>query len=563
MNLSDWNIQENAQFDDPNVTCLERDGPSRWEERSGGLGIYIDQSLPCQTVITPADKKYFGLRRFSLSFAMKIDDAGHDHNILILWKDRNNFSDFHLFGQNIEYEKIVNGKPVYSVSARLTLGPGSLHTYKVEHDESTGVTRLWRDQKAIFTVIEPKDTPSLPEAWVGFRASVGEQRTSDVTFSQFIVENLGQKFTTTAHLLMQNDARWRQDEYDHASSWSPEQPTIARWGCALTSAVMVLHSYGIDHFPDGNPILPNTLNTWLLSQKDGYFGEGHLNWRALTRLALEIHAIYKTTKLEFNYVSVHNKLPWLTQTLKEGKPVILDLDGHFVVSYEAGEGENDFSIHDPLYPFTKLQSYNNDFLSARLFTPSQTDLSAITVIAPLHVGLSFLDESGTEIPSTKILLPPLEKNTHDALQLYDLPKPPRGKIQLKLNSSQPSPLFLTLFSYAVSGEVEASTLTLPSNNAEPSFVTFSWSAEKEQFTLPHGEEITQDTYSFSQSPFFAALLLQWQSQLDSLSDGENAKSWLKSIHWMIERSWKFSWLSFHEKEFLLLELERSFLKKFP
>lgn len=565
MELTAWHVLENGIFDNPSVSCLERDGPSQWEEREGGLGILIHESLPCQTVITPMSEEYYGLRRFSLVFTMKIDDAAHDHNILVLWKDRDNFSDFHLVGQNIEYEKIVNGQPVFSVSSRLQLGPQSTHRYRVEHDESTGVTKLWRDGLPIFTVIEPEDTPQLPSAWVGFRASVGAQRTSDVTFSDFAVENLGQTYSTTTSRIKQDDPRWAHLEYDSAIKWSTDKPTIARWGCALTSAIMVLQSYGITHLPSGQPLLPDTVNAWLLTQPDGYFGEGHLNWRALTRLALEIHKLHGTTKLEFTYELPDNKLGWLTETLALGKPVILDLEGHFVVAHEAGEGEKDFLIHDPLFPFFTLKEYRNTFLSARLFTPSQTDLSAITIVAPLHASLSFTTADGEELDVTKVLLPPLEKNAHEPLQLHDIPKPPHEHIFIRVQSTHPSSIPLTFFSYATEGAVTTKNVTVTTSSQEGEVLESHWSIDSQTQTILSLPNNSSDHTQLmpNKTPFFIPLLEQWKAELQDFSSLEVAHNWLSSVHWILETSWSNAWLSHSEKQVLLLELQRALNEKFP
>jgi hypothetical protein len=565
MNLSEWQVLESSRFDDPSKTCLERDGPTHWEERDGGLGVLINESLPCQTVIAPKDPQYFGTRRFALNFTMKIDDAGHDHNILVLWKDRDNFSDFHLIGQNIEYEKIVGGKAVYSVSTRLALGPQSTHSYRVEHDESTGVTKLWRDNKPIFTVIEPDDIPELPSAWIGLRASVGQQRTSDVTFSQFRFENLGRTFTTTVPLFKQNDPRWKDLEYDHAQSWSSEKPTIARWGCALTSAVMVLHSYGIKQFPDGTALLPDALNSWLLTQKDGYFAEGHLNWRALTRLVKQIAEVHGTTKLEFTYELPVDALGWLTQTLESGRPIILDLGGHFVVSHQAGAGEYDFLIHDPLYPFVKLKDYKNLYLSARLFTPSQTDLSAITVVAPLSTSLQFFDKNNSPLMATKILLPPLEGDNHEALQLYDLPKPPLENVQIRVQSSDALTVPLTVFTYNSIGQGKKSDILLDIQSSDGKDIILPWSQETNVRTLelPSQANLGELRLYSTKTPFLFSWLTSWKTELESIPTLELAQKWLAGCIWMIERAWRNTWISQTERLALFLLLEQSVREKFP
>lgn len=83
--------------------------------------------------------------------------------------------------------------------------------------------------------------------------------------------------SNTVPLLKQTSEPWQGLEYDSASIWNPSNTSINTWGCALTSAAMVLQYYNYTKLPDGTALDPGTLNTWLKNQPDGYVGNGLVN----------------------------------------------------------------------------------------------------------------------------------------------------------------------------------------------------------------------------------------------------------------------------------------------
>ncbi len=560
LSLNDWQVAENARFDDPEKPCLQREGPVSWQEHDEAFLIDIRESLPCQTVLLPKDEKYFGLRRFALSVTLEIDTPGHDHNLLILWKDRHNFTNLHFIHDRLEYEKIVGGVPVYSVSTRLRLEPRSKHRYKIEHDLSSKVTRIWQDEMPVMTVIEPASTPDLPPAWVGLRAAVGAVRSSRSVFSHFIVENLGDVVGTTTPLIKQNDPLWKNEVYDRANLWAPSQATLSRWGCALTSAVMVLHGYGIQELPNGEPLWPDSLNDWLLEQSDGYFGEGHLNWRALTRLAAQLAQKNGSTKLEFLYASPREKLPWLREMILSGKPVILDMGGHFVAAHQTGPGEQDFAIHDPLFPLESLRDYKNTFLSARLFVPSQTDLSAVTLIAPLDAQIQLFDENDTVIRGTHLFLPSL-KEGGETLQLLDWPKLDWQKVSLHVQTSAQQSVPLTIFSYSPTGEMQHFSPSVAIDKPEGVVIDFLMS--EEGLLLPDLPEQEGNFIPVIASPHIQRLIDRWQQDLLEIVSSEKTLAWEKSEHWLLTQGWKHNWLTVTEYQVLLEQISWMAREKFP
>ncbi len=163
-------------------------------------------------------------------------------------------------------------------------------------------------------------------------------------------------------LLRQTDPLWGAQVYDSASRWSPAHATISDWGCAETSAAMILQYYGITKLPNNINLDPGTLNTWLKNQPDGYIGNGLLNWLAISRLS----KLAKTNNPNFIYDALEYRRKGidkvsLTDDINAGQPDILEEPGHFIVG--KGINADTFNINDPYYYNTRTElknsAYNN------------------------------------------------------------------------------------------------------------------------------------------------------------------------------------------------------------
>lgn len=184
----------------------------------------------------------------------------------------------------------------------------------------------------------------------------------------------------------QADTRWRSENYDSAEKWYPLDPSIGRWGCALTSAAMVLNYYS--HIVD-----PKSLNNWLSGEQDGYMRNGLVNWLAVSRFT-KINSDENARALEYKRFHPNNQI--LDAELENQKPVVLGLPGHFVVA-KSKTGDN-YQIHDPAFADrTNLSFYDNNYLSISTFTPSQTDLSYLMFVVDDDVSIQLLNETGEPI----------------------------------------------------------------------------------------------------------------------------------------------------------------------
>ena len=138
----------------------------------------------------------------------------------------------------------------------------------------------------------------------------------------------------------QADPRWHNDPLGDTTD------TLGRTGCAVTSAAMVLKSYGVDTDP-------RRLNLYLNSHR-GYVGDGYLVWEKAADLGQGVKKAYED-------LPSYWRIDW---QLIKGNPVIvrLHLQGggmHFVVI--AGKRGFDYLILDPgagwnkgLYPLRDI-----------------------------------------------------------------------------------------------------------------------------------------------------------------------------------------------------------------
>lgn len=271
--------------------------------------------------------------------------------------------------------------------------------------------------------------------------------------------------TLSVPMFKQNAQPWKNDVYDSANLWSPADPTIGGWGCAMTSAVMVFNYYGITKLPDGQALNPRTLNSWMKNQPDGYVNGGWVNWLALSRLSKLAKQSgnnngFKNDALEYSRAPGADKTI-LTNDLKNKIPGILELPGHFVVA--TGIKDNTFTLNDPLYNRSLLtDNYNNTFLNLGRYTPSSTDLSYLMLVSDENTSISVKDASGKTV-GEEFIQQPLENENNTSIKnskparMYYLPKPADGKYTVTLNSSSAGIYRVTSYLYDNNGNVAIKT----------------------------------------------------------------------------------------------------------
>ncbi|MGD9129287.1 MAG: C39 family peptidase [Candidatus Woesebacteria bacterium] len=199
----------------------------------------------------------------------------------------------------------------------------------------------------------------------------------------------------------QFDARWADLEFNHAPDWTTST-TFESWGCAVSSMAMILDFYGLNKFPDGKELNPKTLDDWLTSEEDGYINGGLINWWAVMRLAKAISEKYSTEtnklpKLEYRRVAAEQAKETAISEIQAGRPVILQIKGHFLVADGVSEDGQDLLIRDPAFTYQTFSEHQKDLLSTRVFIPSYTDLSGFFVVYDPGLIVEISDEEGNSV----------------------------------------------------------------------------------------------------------------------------------------------------------------------
>lgn len=268
----------------------------------------------------------------------------------------------------------------------------------------------------------------------------------------------------------QRDPIWKSDIYDQATKWSPANPTVERWACALTAASTVLDYYGIHQLPGGTTNNPGNLNTWLKTQSDGFIRDGAVNWNAISRVS-RLASTDTIPTLEYAYKS--NNPDDLHSRLNNSQPVILEEPGHFITAYQYFGDTNTTNIIDPYWTTglnakTTLASYGNTFLSMRTFTPSHTNLGYIMSVSDQDINSSLFRRDGssyTEVTEASsyiqqpILDPESGLTSGEPFQILEFSKPPVGSYQLILNRDSPGFGDTEIYTYDTDGNPSLQLVT--------------------------------------------------------------------------------------------------------
>jgi len=437
-----------------------RGSPQDWKILNGQLeatlpGIFsISEWVPKDEYWPPGLRNYI----YELDITPR---AGADTNISFRVQDAQNWYELH-FTQGYNLVKLVNGSiyPHFNFFGGTTISGGSAHHLKIIVNE--GVVTIWVDGTLFTQRVDP--TYLGAGGKIGLKATTGSVAPTHVSFDNVVVTTLDHQENPTDTLLQlplfkQTNPLWKDQEYDHAKNWSSARRSgIGNWGCALSSVAMVLQYYGISQLENGELITPSTLNAWLISQSDGYIGEGLMNWQAVTRLTRLLSSRLKTPKLEYSFSPGANTQVALNQVLAK-KPSVVELPGHFLVVSGTNQEKNDLRIHDPAYEYDWLSQHQKPLTSTRIFTPSHTDLSYLLIVAPTNVHLELLDEQGATVANftshTEYVQDPndpAEKSS--AHQIYQLAKPNSGIYTLRVFAETPTTYSLQILNYDVAANVK-------------------------------------------------------------------------------------------------------------
>ena len=454
-----WSVVRNRQWQYPLRVCTNVAQPAVWQIVTGRAQIVID-SKPCVMEIVPNEftLSQAGPYLFSIDVTL-LESVNMDRNLLFLWVDENNWYDIKVTNNEIRLQKVVNG-----LSYEL---PNSVVNYPFEVDKpyhvevvfSEQIIRLRINNSAVLAVAD--SSPFIQSSFmkIGLEAGVGALRRSVSQFDNLQVFRLETgESTALVPSLKQHDSSWSNLEYDHASEWS-NKITIRNWGCALTSLVMIMQYHGIVKMPDGTALTPSSLNDWFNLQPDGYLGQGLVNFLAATRLTKQLSVIFGTPALEYGRVNWNagSALTPAIQEITEGRPVMVQIPGHFMVADGITTDQNDLLIKDPAYTYTTFGQHQINPLSFRMFYPSFTDLSYLLIVQDPTITLSISGGDQTEETTIEEQLSAFsDDGTSEVTQplvMHLIAKPAVGQYQITVNSESSDTISFTVYTYDANGEV--------------------------------------------------------------------------------------------------------------
>lgn len=367
-----------------------RDDGSLWKVSNGKVDVTVS-TRETITELVPKDE-YWHESWQNIEYSLDLTPlVGVDRNISFNVQSNQNWYEVHFVDRFFNLVHVLNGQKPFDHFFPYVMENG--HTYHIKIRFHTGLIQVFSNS---ILIAQQYDPSFQTYGKIGLKVTTGLVYPTRIQFDNLVVKRIesdGEFFSVPTY--KQTDPRWAQVEYDSAQKWT-SNPTINRWGCALVSMVMVLRHHGIVWLPDGQDLNPQTLNTWLRAQPDGYLQGGLLNWLAVTRLTQLVSKQRGTPKLEYNRTDFFDTSK-LEQTFARHEPMILEMPGHFVVGRGLTGNKQEFWITDPYYDYPKTTTHPLPVLSARLFKPSQTDLSYIlaTVNSDVHIVLA--DETGSTI----------------------------------------------------------------------------------------------------------------------------------------------------------------------
>lgn len=524
-----WSTMRNELLDDASQPCTGRYGTDFWHTLDQKLGYAVMNSPPCISEILPDNPAVADLSEFTMEFTTFMTEVDEERGFLIRWGSPFTWIRIDTLGNHFWAKKRINGVdfPIHNPGGTGNFLMNERNHIKIEYRTETGQIKLWLNSELVVDAVELPQFPKITTGKPGLMIFVENKPTAYSFYDNFQINIPGPE-NGRAPNWKQGDSRWAQNEYDHATyTQELTPPSIQAWGCALTSVAMVLQSHGFAVLPGTQtPIDPGTLNSWLKEQPDGYWPGGLINWRAISRLTALYATEHGGKKLEFTREAPPEteKKSWLQDKLRQQQPVILQQPGHFILADALGTAE-EILIRDPAYERETLGSYQNTFESARVFTPSNTDLRAITLGFPIGVEVQWQwrpDSSAQwqtlNIPSYTETIGSSQASNTPQWKIMDISQPVLGEYRVELSNPQQLPLAAQLHTYSAQGAVETKIL-VPS----PTFT---------QHIIVNSQDVLAPINLDTPQPLSLQTLASW------LSWGELRSPWIVTLseHYFAELS---------------------------
>lgn len=282
----------------------------------------------------------------------------------------------------------------------------------------------------------------------------------------------------------QNVTPWGSSEYDDVLSLGgTKDDNMDRWGCAITSAAMVLKFNGMNELPDGTAVDPGSLNQWLKNNSGYVTGKGKDGWYSYfdwNAVAVLTRKLYNSGKSAGELMHQRAYPSASTTTLLNNDlaqfPDILQVKNtqttsHFIVA--KGIMDNTYAVNDPEWNYTDLTAFGNTYYQVDRYIPSHTDFGYLEAVVNPNVNILVTDSQGRrtgidakgnsfhEIPGASysfqapISNPDITGNPQSlgtGVNEFLLPTPEVGSYSISISSSGNGPYTLNLITYDKNGD---------------------------------------------------------------------------------------------------------------
>lgn len=443
--ISDWAVKRNIQWNNTTLPCMNGGNQAQWTAVNNNLRIDINGPA-CVIEIAPMNLDLSVNNAYSIEFDWHFENGTQmDRNFALLWKDPQNWIGIKILGNNLIVHKLYKGnyQIIPGSSINFPFENNRKYRFKTTYSKDNQITVSIDNQQLIDVTDSVYIEPYSGSYAFAAQASVGAIRSSTTSFDNIVVTALDD--TLGVELIKQDQEPWGSLEYDSATAWAStsQGTTFKDWGCALTSAVMVLRFHGITLMPDGSAITPLSLNNWLLAN-NGYFDGGNVSFAAIAALTKKLSDQYGHQALEYARKNLGDEpRESAVAELAAGNPVIVQKPGHFMVADGIVPNVDDLYIKDPYFSFTKFSEHQAQQISTRIFTPSFTDVSFLAITSDPATQVHIYDSTNhlLEIfPQIEQLENPSQtENFSPPIQLIEVPKPAAGVYRIELNyPDQPS-----------------------------------------------------------------------------------------------------------------------------
>lgn len=430
--------------------------PEQWQTSGGAVGLNI-QNTACISNIYPDDAHW--TNSLGDNYSLELDAnfvSGTDHNIAF-WYDKNLDVASELHFQSPGDFSIAG--PIDHYTTNVSQGYPNGHTYHIKVVVSNLTMQVYIDGTLVRDALLYQQLPSTGR--IALRATSGTDSNSNTNFDNVVVTKLDNDLVVP--VFKQTDLLWATDVYDGANNWSPANPTISRWGCALTSAAMILKYNGYNFLPDGTPLDPGSLNTWLKNNHgfDDGINNGYVIPAAISRLSRKAKLASNITafnELEANIIPEYNPAVLINDLANSQADVIgVNGDSHFVVV--KGINGSTFDINDPLFNRMSLNDgYNNTFSSITQYKQANSDISYIFISTSPNVTVELKDSNNIIIGESFIQNPIIDPLTNvpsgEASRIISFPKPPDDSYSFIVSSPTEQYYKANIYLYDKNGDIK-------------------------------------------------------------------------------------------------------------